>query len=64
MTTRRHRYRMRARLRQRGEFDGGKGRAGAFALNYPNTASPLQLVFLHGLLVALFAGAAMLSVVI
>ncbi|MBI4503237.1 MAG: hypothetical protein HY700_19035 [Gemmatimonadetes bacterium] len=30
---------------------------GAFALNYPNTASPVMIVLLHGLLVALFAGA-------
>ncbi len=33
---------------------------GAIALNYPNTASPVQIVFLHGLFVALFAGAALL----
>ena len=29
---------------------------GAFALTYPNTAGPLQIVLLHGLFVALFAG--------
>jgi len=33
---------------------------GAFALTYPNTASAVQIVFLHGLFVALFAGAAFL----
>ena len=33
---------------------------GAIALTYPNTASPVQIVFLHGLFVALFAGAALL----
>lgn len=33
---------------------------GAFALNYPNTAGPVQIVILHGLFVALFAGAALL----
>lgn len=30
---------------------------GAIALTLPNTASPAQILFLHGLLVALFAGA-------
>ena len=30
---------------------------GAIALKYPNTAGPLQIVLLHGLLVALFSGA-------
>ena len=29
---------------------------GAFALTYPNTAGPLQIVLLHSLFVALFAG--------
>ena len=33
---------------------------GAFALNYPNTAGPVQIVVVHGLFVALFAGAAWL----
>jgi hypothetical protein len=33
---------------------------GVFALKYPNTAGPLQIVFLHGLFVALFAGAGLL----
>ena len=33
---------------------------GAFAWNYPNTASPLQIVILHGLLVAMFTGAGVL----
>jgi hypothetical protein len=37
-----------------------QGLVGAIALNYPNTASPAQIVLLHGLLVALFAGAGML----
>ena len=30
---------------------------GAVAVKYPNTASPMQIVILHGLFVALFAGA-------
>lgn len=30
---------------------------GAFALNYPNTAGQVQIVVLHGLFVAMFAGA-------
>ena len=30
---------------------------GAFALVYPNTASPAQIVVVHALLIALFAGA-------
>jgi hypothetical protein len=33
---------------------------GAIALRLPNTASPVQIVILHGVLVALFAGAALL----
>jgi hypothetical protein len=33
---------------------------GAFAVTYPNTASPVQIVLLHGILVALFASAAVL----
>jgi hypothetical protein len=33
---------------------------GAIALKYPNTASPVQIVLLHGLFVASFAGAALL----
>ncbi len=33
---------------------------GAIALQYPNTASSVQIVFLHGLFVALFGGAALL----
>src|SRR5262249_50083878 len=33
---------------------------GAIALQYPNTASPTQIALLHGLFVALFAGAALL----
>jgi uncharacterized membrane protein (UPF0136 family) len=33
---------------------------GAIALRYPNTASPIQIVLLHGLFVALFAGAGLL----
>lgn len=33
---------------------------GAFALNYPNTAGPVQIVLLHGLFVALFSGAGVL----
>ena len=33
---------------------------GAVALKYPNTASPVQIVLLHGLFVALFAGAGLL----
>ena len=33
---------------------------GAIALKYPNTASPGQIVLLHGLFVALFAGAGLL----
>jgi len=33
---------------------------GAFALKYPNTASPVQIVLLHGAFVGLFAGAAVL----
>jgi hypothetical protein len=33
---------------------------GAIALTLPNTASQLQIVILHGLLVALLAGAALL----
>ena len=33
---------------------------GAIALTLPNTASPLQIVLLHGAFVALFAGAAIL----
>lgn len=33
---------------------------GAIALNYPNTASPVQIVLLHGVFVALFLGAALL----
>jgi hypothetical protein len=33
---------------------------GAIALTLPNTASSVQIVVLHGILVALFAGAAML----
>lgn len=33
---------------------------GAIALRLPNTASPLQIVLLHGAFVALFAGAALL----
>jgi len=33
---------------------------GAIALKVPNTASPVQIVLLHGLLVALFAGAGLL----
>ena len=32
---------------------------GVFALTYPNTAGPIQIVMLHGLFVALFAGAAL-----
>jgi len=32
----------------------------AIALKYPNTASPVQIGLLHGLFVALFAGAALL----
>src|SRR4029453_15365456 len=38
----------------------GQGLVGAIALKYPNTASPVQIVLLHGLFVALFAGAALL----
>ena len=33
---------------------------GAIALNYPNTASPVQIVLVHRLFVALFGGAAVL----
>jgi hypothetical protein len=33
---------------------------GAIALKLPNTASPAQIVLLHGMLVAMFAGAALL----
>ena len=33
---------------------------GAVALRYPNTASPAQIVLLHGLFIALFAGAGLL----
>jgi len=33
---------------------------GAIALKYPNTASPVQIVLLHGLFVALFTGAGLL----
>jgi GNAT superfamily N-acetyltransferase len=33
---------------------------GAIALNYPNTAGSVQIVLLHGLFVALFAGAGLL----
>jgi hypothetical protein len=33
---------------------------GAIALKYPNTASSVQILVLHGLFVALFAGAALL----
>ena len=33
---------------------------GAIALKFPNTASPVQIVLLHGLFVALFAGAGLL----
>jgi hypothetical protein len=33
---------------------------GAIALKYPNTASPVQIVLLHGLFVALFAGSGLL----
>ena len=33
---------------------------GAIALTLPNTASPTQIVILHGVFVALFAGAALL----
>jgi hypothetical protein len=33
---------------------------GAIALTYPNTAGPVEIVLLHGLFVALFAGAALL----
>lgn len=33
---------------------------GAIALKFPNTASSVQIVLLHGLFVALFAGAALL----
>ena len=33
---------------------------GAMALNYPNTASSTQIMLLHGLFVALFAGAGLL----
>ena len=33
---------------------------GGIALNYPNTASPVQIVLLHGLFVALFAGSGLL----
>ena len=33
---------------------------GAIALELPNTAGPVQIVLLHGLFVALFAGAALL----
>ena len=33
---------------------------GAVALKLPNTASPVQIVILHGVFVALFAGAALL----
>jgi hypothetical protein len=33
---------------------------GAIALQYPNTASPVQILLLHGLFVALFGGAALL----
>ena len=33
---------------------------GAFALQYPNTAGAVQIVIVHGLLVALFAGASWL----
>lgn len=33
---------------------------GAMALKLPNTAGPLQIVILHGVFVALFAGAALL----
>jgi hypothetical protein len=38
----------------------GQALVGAMALNYPNTASPVQIVLLHGLLVAMFAGAGLL----
>jgi hypothetical protein len=33
---------------------------GAIALKYPNTASSVQILLVHGLFVALFAGAALL----
>ncbi len=33
---------------------------GAIALELPNTASPVQIVLLHGMFVAMFAGAALL----
>lgn len=33
---------------------------GAIALKHPNTAGPVQIVLLHGLFVALFAGAGLL----
>lgn len=33
---------------------------GAIALTYPNTASPVAIVFLHGAFVALFLGSALL----
>jgi hypothetical protein len=33
---------------------------GAIALGYPNTAGPVQIVLLHGVFVALFAGAGFL----
>lgn len=33
---------------------------GVIALKYPNTAGPVQIVLLHGLFVALFAGAGLL----
>lgn len=52
-----------ARLRPRGlawvSFATALAQAlvGAFALSYPNTASPVQILLLHGLLVGLFAGA-------
>lgn len=33
---------------------------GAIALTLPNTASPMQIILVHGVIVALFAGAAVL----
>jgi hypothetical protein len=36
------------------------GLVGAFALSYPNTAGPVQIAFVHGVFVALFAGAGLL----
>ena len=33
---------------------------GVIALQYPNTAGPVQIALLHGLLVAMFAGAGLL----